>query len=198
MANSEEAINKTLVHEGYYSNNAKDRGGETYCGISRRNFPDWEGWSAIDKFKSEYGLPRFNQQIPQADKFVDDFYVRSFWNPLKGGEIKSQAVANVIFDTAVNCGVRFAVLVAQEVARDCFGHIDLTLDGKIGPNTLLAINNCSDSEKIWFSQKIPGTYLFLTQYTALRMRRYARLAKEGDSWAIVHWTHRAFSYLGSK
>ncbi len=198
MANFNDALDKTLIFEGFYSNIAKDNGGETYCGVSRRSFPDWVGWNAVDKFKSEFGQPVYNQEITEADKYVEEFYRKTFWFHIKGDEIKNQNLANLIFDVAVNCGTRFSVLIAQEVLRDCFGFLDITLDGKVGHKTLEALNSIQDSKKTVFSTEIPSSYLFLVQMTALRMRRYARLAKDGQQWAIVGWTSRAFSFLGSK
>lgn len=198
MADFNEALDKTLIFEGFYSNIAKDNGGETYCGVSRKNHPDWQGWSAVDKFKSEFGQPVYNQEIKEADKYVEEFYRQVFWHQIKGDEIKSQCVANLLFDIAVNCGSRFSVLVAQEVLRDCFGHLDITLDGKVGRKTLEGLNGILDSKKTMFSVEIPSSYIFLVQVTALRMRRYARLAKDGQAWAIQGWTQRAFSFLGSK
>ena len=33
----------TMQSEGGYVNNPKDPGGETYMGISRNNYPHWQG-----------------------------------------------------------------------------------------------------------------------------------------------------------
>ncbi len=198
MADFKEALNKTLIQEGFYNNLAKDTGGETYCGISRRNFPDWEGWKAVDHYKSEFGMPQFGQEIPQADKYVEDFYSKNFWGPISGNEIKSQSVANLMFDIAVNSGARFSILSTQEVLRDCFGMLDITLEGKIGRKTLDGLNALIKATKSLFTLDIPSEYVFLVQLTAVRMRRYSRLAKDGQGWAIVGWTQRAFTYLGSK
>ena len=38
----------TLRWEGYYANDAQDRGGETYRGISRMHCPEWGGWMVLD------------------------------------------------------------------------------------------------------------------------------------------------------
>ncbi len=199
MADFREALNKTLIQEGFYNNLAKDTGGETYCGISRRNFPDWEGWKAVDHYKSEFGMPQYGQEIPQAAKYVDTFYQTNFWGMIHGSEIRSQAIANLLFDMAVNSGARFSVLSAQEVLRDCFGLLDVTLDGKVGRKTLDGLNTLAQGHNTsLFGQVVPSVYVFLVQATAVRMRRYARLAKDGQGWAIVGWTQRAFSYLGSK
>ena len=40
MADFQPALQTTLRFEGGYTNINADAGGETYCGISRRNWPD--------------------------------------------------------------------------------------------------------------------------------------------------------------
>lgn len=199
MADFNLALSKVLTHEGYYSQIQKDRGGETYCGISRVNHPDWDGWTAVDKFKSEFGQPQWGQQIHDADKFVEEFYRKAFWNQILGDKIENQYVANLIFDASVNLGVKGSVLIAQEVLRDCFGCLDITLDGKVGHKTIDGLNKINKGVKPIFDSKVPSSYIFLVQFTALRMRRYARLASDGGQHVFIKgWTARAFSFLGSK
>jgi lysozyme family protein len=55
MAHFKTAYALTMGHEGIYSNNPKDRGGETYKGIARKFHPSWEGWKAIDRMKNKPG-----------------------------------------------------------------------------------------------------------------------------------------------
>lgn len=40
---------------------------ETYKGISRVAFPDWEGWEEIDRHKTMYGFP---DNLKFSDKLV--------------------------------------------------------------------------------------------------------------------------------
>ena len=54
MARFDEAIKKILDHEGGYVNNPKDKGGETYMGISRKAHPKSKVWSIIDKVTIKY------------------------------------------------------------------------------------------------------------------------------------------------
>ena len=44
-------IDMVLKHEGGYANVSGDLGGETYRGISRKNFPSWNGWEIVDEKK---------------------------------------------------------------------------------------------------------------------------------------------------
>ena len=66
--------------EGGYANLPADRGGETYAGITKKNFPTWAGWPIVNAAK-----PKQNEIIVNAklDKLVADFYLKNFWIPLK-------------------------------------------------------------------------------------------------------------------
>jgi lysozyme family protein len=198
MADFKKALAIVLANEGFYNNLKQDTGGETYCGVARNSFPDWEGWKAIDKYKSEFGQPAFGLQIHSADQYVEAFYEQNFWRPVCGDAVALQAHANLIFDIAVNCGVKGAGMMVQEVLRDCFGHLDITLDGVLGTKSVAAINAHKDGTLFIFGLDVPNAYLFMVQLTAVRMKRYARLAKGGSAWAIPGWTARSFSFLGSK
>ena len=52
-----ESFKKALEHmlkfEGGYANDPNDSGGETFRGVSRRNWPKWPGWPLIDRAKAE-------------------------------------------------------------------------------------------------------------------------------------------------
>lgn len=123
MADFEKAYEKTLAKEGGYVLHAvaKDRGGQTYAGISRRAHPRWPGWIVIDR-----------GQEPEAD-LVRHFYRLNYWQPIRGDDIARQEIADSLFDFAVNAGIKTAVKLAQIV-------VGTTPDGVIGPKTLQAIN----------------------------------------------------------
>lgn len=52
MARFQPALEKLLRLEGGWCSVPGDRGGETYCGISRAHWPTWEGWTTIIKAKA--------------------------------------------------------------------------------------------------------------------------------------------------
>ena len=67
-----------------------------------------------------------NLTIAQAGKI----YERDYWNPNKLGKLESQGVATEIFDTGVNCGVKFAGMVFQKVCNHLNGKgKDYPVDG---------------------------------------------------------------------
>ena len=136
MAQIQQALTKTLAFEGGYVFDKTDKGGETYKGISRVNFPNWSGWKDVDNYKRSYvghSLDAMLQNNIQVQQSIESFYKTNFWDRLGGDQISSQVVANNIFDFAVNSGVKRASQYAQRVA----GVID---DGIIGKNSINAIN----------------------------------------------------------
>ena len=90
MANYKEAIAKVLKHEGGYVNDPDDKGGETYKGISRKNWKVWSGWKIIDNSKSLANFPKCLYVNTLLNEYVIDFYKRNFWVPIGGDSIKDQ------------------------------------------------------------------------------------------------------------
>jgi lysozyme family protein len=128
-------LEKVLKNEGGYSKDPDDKGGETYKGVSRVSFYNWEGWKIIDEYKKDHELKN-NDFIdnPELDKMVVDFYYKEFYLPLKIDEIKDPNNALQIFDFAVNTSKVRAVRKAQELT--C-----VHIDGIMGPATISQINN---------------------------------------------------------
>ena len=128
MSNFKSALARTLKFEGGYSNDPDDAGGETYRGISRKNFPGWEGWLTVDNLRYAKLCPDGNLPLETQ---VEDFYRAHFWNPIHGDDLP-EALARELFDFAVNCGIGTAVRAVQRIAG-------VTADGGFGPATLAAV-----------------------------------------------------------
>lgn len=99
-------------HEGEYSNNPKDPGGETNLGISKRSYPkeNIRGMTrarAVTLLRRDYWLPNRCDVLP----------------PL---------TARVVFDFAANS-------VAREVRKHLQREVGAVPDGKIGPRTLASV-----------------------------------------------------------
>lgn len=130
MSDFKTALKIALSHEGGYANVAGDSGGETYQGISRKNWPAWRGWLIIDKSK-----PLKHNQLLKDKRLADlveVFYYEHFWKSIQGDKIAAQAVANFLLDFYINSGYH-AVKTAQHV-------VGAKEDGVMGPKTLSAIN----------------------------------------------------------
>lgn len=121
MADFEPAFQRTLRAEGGFklTNIKGDRGGQTYAGIARIPNPQWPGWQYIDR-----------NETPPTD-LVRDFYRTGYWTPLRCDRMP-QAIAEDVFDFAVNAGVKVSAKLAQAVAQ-------VTPDGIVGPRTIEAL-----------------------------------------------------------
>jgi lysozyme family protein len=144
MADFDTSFNKTMKDEGGYSNNLSDRGLETYCGISRRFYPAWPGWTRIDAIKYSPDFHDIIKQDAALKGMVRDFYRKEFWNAIRGDGLKSQSIADELFDEAVNMGTFRAVLFLQRALNALNRHEDLypdlIEDGKLGGRTLNALD----------------------------------------------------------
>ncbi len=135
----EVAFAKTVIeHEGGYSDHSADRGGETFCGISRKYHPQWEGWSLLDSYNLEARKKlKLKDDIELAEQ-VTDFYFDQFWKPMQLDMITSVKVRIEMFDSAVNVGKVRASKWLQESVNLISG-AGLVVDGAIGRVTISAV-----------------------------------------------------------
>lgn len=133
---------KLRVTEGRYSNDKTDRGGETYVGISRVNFPDWAGWSVIDEAKKNKNFPACLEKIVELQELVKAFYKHEFWDMIYGDSIP-EILAEEMFDTGVNQGRGTAVKYLQHALnvlnRNQALYADMPMDGGFGVGTKAAL-----------------------------------------------------------
>ena len=114
-------VNHTLEEEGGYVNDPTDSGGETnYC-ISKRAYPD------LNIF-----------ELTEDDAI--DIYWKDYWLRGKCDKVPHK-LQSIYFDMCVNFGISGAIKVLQETANG--KGADIEVDGRIGPNTIKAIQNLS-------------------------------------------------------
>ena len=139
MANFEKALEKVLKHEGGYVNDPDDRGGETYKGISRNNFPEWGGWGHLATHS--FGDPELDSDL---SALVSEFYKEEFWDKMYLDRITPEKVSAEIFDTAVNIGIKKSSTFLQQALnvlnREERLFDDLKVDGHIGAKTVSSVN----------------------------------------------------------
>lgn len=158
MANFNEAFEKVIANEGGYVNDANDPGGETYKGISRKMHSGWIGWHIVDLLKKQNGFPALLDQNVELQSEIKQFYQIQFWDRISGNLIADQAVANSIFDFAVNAGTTTSATLAQMTSG-------IKIDGIIGPKTAEAINNIPSGN-------------FLASFTLAKIARYIHIVKK--------------------
>lgn len=158
MANFDEAYDITLGHEGGYSNDPYDVGGETYKGVARRYYPNWIGWQIIDICKNEPNFPNNLRGNADLDELIKQFYRDNYWNLFWGDDIPNQEIANELFDTGVNMGISRAVKFLQKglnlLNRNQKNYADIVEDCAFGPNTLATLNTYLSMDDPYFLLKI--------------------------------------------
>lgn len=71
---------------------------------------------------------------------AQQLYKKYFWDDVQGDTIKSQSVANIIADHAVNSGESPIGKIVQRILVNDFNK-NLAIDGDIGAKTAIAINS---------------------------------------------------------
>jgi lysozyme family protein len=132
------AFEKTMGNEGLgvLTNDHLDKGGQTYSGISRVYWPNWEGWKLVDKWIVT------DAKDPALSGMVKNFYKINFWDRMQGDRLAliSPVIAYEMFDSAVNMDVVQAIRFLQAGYNVGSGfETELIVDGKLGPETLEAI-----------------------------------------------------------
>jgi len=112
----DQAFEQLIGHEGGYVNDARDPGGETNWGVSKRSYP------AVD----------IKALTMDGAKVI---YRRDFWVKCRADELPSE-VRFDLFDGAVNSGVGQSVKWLQLA-------IGTTPDGSLGPLSLAALAELS-------------------------------------------------------
>jgi len=110
----DEAFGLLVDHEGGYSNDSVDPGGETKYGISKRQYP---------------GEDIAGMTLQRAAQI----YRRDYWGPA-GCDALPDEVRFDVFDMAVNSGVKTAIRTLQ-------GAVGEDQDGILGPRTLQAVQS---------------------------------------------------------
>ena len=121
MTQFERCLVHILAHEGGYSVNPRDPGGETKYGISKRAYPEINIASlTIERAK--------------------EIYKADYWRPLSADDLPA-GVALQAFDFGVNAGVSRSAKLLQRIAG-------VPEDGKVGPKTIAAIGKMEPSQVI--------------------------------------------------
>ncbi len=131
------AYENTAKWEGGYVNDPKDRGGETYNGISRKNFPKWEGWQIVDNSKIID-----DETIEKLERLTQEIYFESFWKPIRGDDIAiiDEKIAMYVYDMIVNHGVKRGIKLLQKALNDCLPiKEEVKPDGVMGVKTIEAL-----------------------------------------------------------
>ena len=167
MANFEQAVQLILKHEGGYVDHPSDPGGATNRGITYQLFTQYAMTLGLNKT-----IDSLKTLTEDQAKFI---YKEHFWDKMRGDEIKSQAVAEIVFDAFVNMGNRAIKLLQIELG--------VGIDGDFGPVTLNALNQAAP-------------IVLFEQFKDARIDFYKRLAENKPSSKVFlkGWLNRINSF----
>jgi lysozyme family protein len=176
------AFDMVIENEGIYDNDKDDSGGETVYGISRKNFPDWDGWHIVDGLKKGLSDKKsITDKIHNSDiiKNVESFYFEHFWIKAMCAEINPK-IAIFHFDTAINMGIK----TANKLLQRSLGFNGSDIDGIIGKKTLSTL-------------KLSEANNVLTRYKLNRKMRYVDIVEKNPTQQkfLKGWNNRLDSVM---
>ena len=177
----ETAFYNTMAREGWgkESNHKADPGGQTFCGISRVYWPEWEGWIILEAYRKDPTNKILYRDLMIA---VERFYRVNFWNRISGDTLDgiSPEIAEEVFDTCVNVGLErgstYLQVALNLLNRNQMCYKDLIEDGAIGQTTLHTLGIAlSQRPPTWEVTERRILKLINAQHAALwmdRMKKY--------------------------
>ena len=184
-------IKSTISIEGGYVNDPNDRGGETIFGISRNNFPNWEGWARVDQFahkNTEIGISRL-ESCADIMSMAIDFYLNEFFKPNKLHMLDKE-LGKVLFDIGVNQGLKTSAKHLQKTINLIIGSEILVIDGIIGEETMKKLNLVYD---LHLDKYGDASEIMIQWIKFFQMERYKKIIDNDKSQKkyLIGWTRRA-------
>ena len=162
--------------EGLYSHDPNDPGGETYRGITQRYHGRDIIWGMIDDRREEPNFPAILDE-DDAIQTRHMYIVRNdYWRKARGEDLHENArlIADVLADVRFNQGTRAREFVGKALQMTVSlaltpDNRPLVVDGRVGHNTVAAINMLASSEG-W-----PGLYpTIMVDTVGARIEYYIR------------------------
>lgn len=131
MANFDAFLTTLLGFEGGFVNDPADPGGATNKGITMKTFSRCA--------KTLLGIePSLGNLKALTNEQAGKIYKALYWDTVRGDEIASQELANIVFDFHVNAGAN-ATRLLQNVMNAAGASPNVAVDGVIGPVTMQAL-----------------------------------------------------------
>ena len=192
MSDFEKCITKTLRYEGVspssegYVDHPNDRGGATKFGISYSFVKDTGNIDFFD-MNGDLKIDKRDIQLLTFEKAVEA-YKKYFWDVFELDDIVDNKKAFLIFDAAVNHGIKGATKLLQRVLNVC--GFELKVDGIYGPKTKRALQECDTEE-------------FVAAFQQKRTSLYQSIVNNNPSQKVflrgwlnrIDWTNRDIAYV---
>jgi len=128
VADFSPAHRNTSGHEKGFAWYSADKGGMTWAGVTEASHPLWVAWPIIAAAVKQHGAVKdkpgtWNAVNAALDKdtklaaMVEDLYRAKYWAPLNLDGEPDQAIANKVYDIAVNMGVGVAKLFLADARK---------------------------------------------------------------------------------
>jgi len=191
MTDFDFSLQEVLKHEGLYSNNPSDFGGETVYGIARKRHPSWSGWKIVDALKKATGFPNSLKTSHEIQKKVRDFYKANFWNKLRLDEVEHQSLCFELFDTAINQGSGAAGKYFQKslnyLNRNGKDYGDIVVDGAVGGKTIAAYKAFMKTASKGGRSMKKNISVILKCINGFQFSKYQRIVEKNPSQEIFFY-----------
>ena len=159
--------------EGRYQDHPADRGN-----YNRRGELVGTNWGIAAPVAEEYFLRTVTKDDMKllSESVAHDIFKINFWDRIRAADYPTQALADIVYDGAVNHGVRWGIKLLQRC-------LNLKEDGIIGPVTMAAVH-AADPEQL------------LDAYFEARKRFYKAIVANRPSQAVFlrGWMRRLNHY----
>lgn len=174
MADFQIEVDKIFKREGGYVDYENDGGGATNMGITIGTLSRWRNRKIS---KSEVKALTKDEAVK--------IYRSYYWDPIRASEIKSQLIAGILFDQAVNRGIKTAARNLQQAYND-ISEVKIGEDGIIGTESLKAFNFIDEG-------------MLAVTYFKDMQRDYVEIVKKNPSQIVFlkGWINRTHSVLNS-
>ena len=143
------ALDLTLQFEGGYVNDPDDAGGETLCGITRKNHPDLSMWEVVDHLKkigkTDKEITELSLKYEQVKESIAEVYKKAYWDACNCDKLP-YCFDVYVFDMAVNSGGKNAIKTLQKVLK-------ISADGICGKQTIATANAFTGDKKLYLSER---------------------------------------------
>ncbi len=154
-----------LQDEGWWSQDPNDPGGQTICGIDRKDNPNSAVWPIVDAWKLRPGFPE-NMSGDQALMAEVTAFYQGMWNRLHFGDM-NQDMANTLFEACNNQGEPWAIKALQNI-------LEVQADGIMGQETISALQKYNPNS-------------LLIEFNKMRVARYSWVALTNPTLRIYFW-----------
>ena len=130
-------IHKTMAEEGGYVDNPKLIDQPTNSGITQ---------PTLDKYNADHPDFNFPNNVKNlTGEQARQIYGEDYYDERRICDIENERIANAVFDMGVMSNFNNVGKIVQETLNDSM-NANLKIDGKIGSNTINALNSIPDSK----------------------------------------------------